>query len=80
MIEAVQYVRDNQALMPDDKLVPVSDPIQLRGITNPHGILIGRWLHRPDISTILTNLVCQTFDHNDGLDKAIKLYHKHNNP
>ena len=75
--QAHRWCRQNQMHYPDDKLVPINEPIQLKGHVNPKGILVGSWLHNPKIQEILTLLVCQTFDPNPGLDKAIQLYNKH---
>ena len=64
---------------PDIKYVPIGDPDQLRGITNPRGRFIGQWYDNPQIKTILTILISTTFDQNEGLDQAIKYYHDINN-
>ena len=64
---------------PDIKYVPISDPVQLRGFTNPKGRFIGQWYDNPQIVQILTVLISSTFDKNEGLDQAIKYYHDLNN-
>jgi hypothetical protein len=50
------YVR-NKPLNGDKKYSYVDRADTLRGIRNPHGVLVGNWKHRDDIIQILEQLI-----------------------
>jgi len=50
------YVR-NKPLNGDKKYHYVQSAEHLRGIRNPHGVLVGNWKHRDDIIQILDQLI-----------------------
>lgn len=53
--------------------ITVSDQNKLRGIRNPHGVFIGTWYKRSDITDIL-NMLRVTTGKNSGIKKAIEVY------
>jgi hypothetical protein len=56
MCEFDIYVR-NKPLNGDKKYTYVQSADHLRGVRNPHGVLVGNWKHRDDIIQILDHLI-----------------------
>ncbi len=62
------YVR-NKPLNGDKKYIYVQSADHLRGIRNPHGVLVGNWKHRDDIIQILDQLIISTSENTDKLQR-----------
>lgn len=62
------YVR-NKPLNGDKKYIYVQSAESLRGVRNPHGVLVGNWKHRDDIIQILDQLMISTSDNTDKLQR-----------
>jgi hypothetical protein len=47
----------------------VTNPEQLRGIRNPHGVFVGTWRERDDIKDIILTLITLSYGTNDELQQ-----------
>ena len=66
--EFEHYVR-NKPLNGDKKYHYVQCADHLRGVRNPHGVLVGNWKHRDDIIQILDQLIISTSENTDKLQR-----------
>lgn len=55
-----------------DQYQYVSGPDSVRGIRDPHGLFIGTWSKRPDITEIVTNLIIASSTKNHQLYKILE--------
>lgn len=52
--------------------VTLSNVVQLKGVSNPHGVFYGTWRNRRDIQEIVQSLMMQSTHVNSNLGKVWK--------
>lgn len=77
LFEAQHWIKHNYQRRTIDGITPASpsdyvyvdSPVRLRGIQDPHGVFVGRWKERLDISEIVETLFMCSIHVNPQLEK-----------